>query len=48
MVHNGNKKPLTSYIKGKTKSRTNVVPLRMGSEVISNDKEMATLLNRSF
>ena len=48
MVHNENQKPFTSYIKGKTKSITNVGPLRVGSEVISNDKEMATLLNRYF
>ena len=45
---NGNKKPITRYMKSKTKSRTNVGPLRVGSEMISNNKEMTTILNRSF
>ena len=48
IAQNGNKKPFTSYIKSKTKSRTNVGPLKVGSEIISNDKKMATILNRSF
>ena len=35
------KKYLASYIKSKTKSRANVRPLSAGSEIKSNDEEMA-------
>lgn len=38
----------TSYIKSKTKSRTNVSLLRISSEMISDDKVMTMILNRSF
>ena len=37
------KKSLASYIKSKTKSRTNVRPLSAGSEMISNNEEMAMI-----
>lgn len=45
---NGNKKPFTSYIKSKTQSRANVGPLKVGNEIISENKEMATILNNAF
>ena len=44
IAQNGNKKPFTSYIKSKTKSRTNVGLLRFSSEMISDDKERAMIL----
>ncbi len=43
---NGNKRPFNSYLK--TKVRASVGPLKVGSEVISDNKGIANVLNESF
>ena len=45
---NGNKRPFVAYIKSKTKSRAGVGPLKVGNRTISDDKDMATELNKAF
>ena len=45
---NGNKRPLNSYLKSKTKVQATVGPLKVGSEVISDNAGMANVLNESF
>lgn len=44
----GNKRPFNAYIKSKTKSRSPVGPLKVGSNSISDNKEMARILNDYF
>ena len=48
IAKNGNKRPLKAYIKSKTKSRNDVGPLKVGNSFISNNSEMATLLNEQL
>ena len=45
---NGNKRPFNSYLKSKTKVQATVGPLKVGSEVISDNAGMANVLNESF
>ena len=45
---NGNKRPFNSYITSKTKNRTGVGPLKVNNETITDDKQMASVLNQSF
>ena len=45
---NGNKRPFNSYIKSKTKSRVNVGPLKQGTDLITDNFEMAKILNNQF
>ena len=48
IAKHGNKRPFNSYIKSKTKSRDNVGPLKVGDRFITDNNEMATLLNNAF
>ena len=48
IAKNGNKKPFNSYIKSKTKSRISVGPLKQGEELITDNKQMADMLNTQF
>ena len=48
IAKNGNKKPFNSYIKSKTKSRISVGPLKQGEELITDNKQMADMLNKQF
>ena len=45
---NGNKRPFNSYITSRTKNRTGVGPLKVDNKIISDYKQMATVLNKSF
>ena len=42
------KRPFNAYIKSKTKSRDNVGPLKVGNSFITDNEEMATILNTAF
>ena len=42
---NGNKRPFNAYIKSKTKERTPVGPLKVDKKTISDNAEMAEVLN---
>ena len=44
----GNKRPFSSYVRSKTKSRANVGPLKVNGKVISENKEMSSILNEYF
>ena len=44
----GNSRPFFSYVKQKTKSRPSIGPLKHGSNTVTGNKEMATLLNNCF
>ena len=45
---NGNKRPFNTYITSRTKNRTGVGPLKVDNKMISDYKQMATVLNKSF
>ena len=45
---NGNKRPFNAYIKNKTKERTPVGPLKVDKKTISDNAEMAEVLNQYF
>ena len=44
----GNKRPFFAYVKQKTRSRPSIGPLKHGGATVTENKEMATLLNRCF
>ena len=44
----GTKRPFNSYVKSKTKSRTNVGPLKVNNKLFSENKDMAQVLNDFF
>ena len=48
IAKNGNKRPFNSYIKYKTKSRVTVGPLKSGTELVTDNTEMATILSNQF
>ena len=48
IAKNGNKRPFNSYIRSKTKSRVSVGPLKQGNELVTGNKDMATILNNQF
>ena len=48
LASNGNKRPFNSYIKSKTKSRTGVGPLKLGDVMVTDNDQMATILNNYF
>ena len=48
IARNGNKRPFNSYIKSKTKSRVSVGPLKSGGELVTENTQMATILNNQF
>ena len=48
IAKNGNRRPFNSYIKSKTKCRDNVGPLKVGNTYITDNDQMATLLNTTF
>ena len=48
IAKNGNKRPFNSYIKSKTKAHVSVGPLKQGDELVTDDKDMATILNNQF
>lgn len=48
IARNGNKRPFNSYIKSKTKSRVSVGPLKQGTELVTDNKQMASILNNQF
>ena len=49
LSRNGNRKPFDSYVRNKTKARTGIGPLKKTcGTVVSDNKEMATLLNNTF
>ena len=43
-----NKRPFVAYVKSKVKTRSNIGPLKVGGEVISDNKGMANVLNDFF
>ena len=45
---NGNKPPFNSYRSSKTSSRTNIGPLKVNDKLVTEDSEMATILNDQF
>ena len=48
IAKNGNKRPFNSYIKSRTSSRINIGPLKDGDKLVSDNLEMATILNKTF
>ena len=48
IANSGNKRPFTAYVKSKTKSRSNVGPLKVGQGLVSGNKDMAQVLNNYF
>ena len=44
----GNKRPFFAYVKQKTRSRPSIGPLKHGGVTVTDNKEMATLLNKCF
>ena len=48
IAKSGNKRPFNAYIKSKTKSRSNVGPLKVNKTIISENKDMAKILNEYF
>ena len=48
IANKGNKRPFNSYIKSKTKSRVSVGPLKQGEDLITDNRDMATILNDQF
>ena len=48
IARNGNKRPFNSYIKSKTKSRVTVGPLKQGSSLVTDNQQMASILNNQF
>ena len=48
IAKNGNKRPFNSYIKSRTSSRVNIGPLKDGDKLVSDNLEMATILNKTF
>ena len=48
MAEEGNKRPFAAYVKSKTRAKVNVGPLKVGNSVISDNKEMAVILNDFF
>ena len=48
IARNGNKRPFNSYIKSKTRSRVNIGPLKDNGILISDNLQMATILNKTF
>ena len=48
IAKSGNKRPFNAYVKSKTKSRMNVGPLKVNKEIISDNEEMAKVLNSYF
>ena len=44
----GDMKPFQAYVRQKTKTKTNVGPLRRNNDIISDNKEMAEMLNSYF
>jgi len=48
IAKNGNKRPFNSYIKSKTKNRVNVGPLKVNNNIVSDNSEMASILNNAF
>ena len=45
IAKNGNKRPFNSYIKSKTKAHVSVGPLKRGNDLITDNTEMAEILN---
>ena len=45
IAKSGNKRPFNVYVKSKTKSRTNVGPLKVNDALITDNKDMAKILN---
>jgi hypothetical protein len=43
-----NKKPFNAYMKSKTKAKSNVGPLKVNGNIISDSSSMATILNEYF
>jgi hypothetical protein len=48
IAKSGNKRPFNSYVKSKSKTRSNVGPLKVDNKVISDNKGMASALNDFF
>ena len=48
IAKSGNKRPFNAYVKSKTKSRTNVGPLKVNDALITDNKDMAKILNEYF
>ena len=48
LSQDSNKKPFNAYMKSKTKSTSNVGPLKVNGNVISDSNSMATILNDYF
>ena len=46
LASNKSKRPFNSYVKSKTKYRSNVGPLKVNSAIITDNKEMAKVLNK--
>ena len=48
LAENKNKRPFNAYIKSRSKCRTNVGPLKVNEELLSENKDMAEALNQFF
>jgi hypothetical protein len=48
IANSGNKRPFNAYVKCKTKSRANIGPLKVDQGLVSDNKEMAQVLNNFF
>ena len=48
MAEDGNKRPFAAYVKSKTRAKVNVGPLKVGDNVVSDNKDMAVILNEFF
>ena len=48
IANSNDQRPFFMYVKGKTKSRTNIGPLKVNDSVLTSNKDMATALNNFF
>ena len=48
LAKSGNKRPFTSYVKSKSKSRTGVGPLKVDGQLLTDNASMANALNDFF
>jgi hypothetical protein len=48
IADNGNKRPFNAYVKSKTKTRHNVGPLKVGNDLVTDNEDMAKVLNGFF